>query len=398
LAHAFFANSESLGGHVQGAVATVQASNVPSDSRRQAFQEHVHAAVVKEVTAVVDRDGGLTRFSLALALATVGDFLQVIGLLQEDSTLLDREPRAVLLLAYAYASTDRHDLAEESAAGVLRHHQEHAATNGFILGRARLMIAYTRVVRRFGTFTVPAGSASVLEKMLAMVNMLTSAMSLWPQYLRARRICRASHSRTDRYDALDFGADYAEHAIRLSAFVVRLLPAPLQRITRFLLARATDRLSFDVGYMRGVLNGTKYRARSADPAAVARATQSATLVGDAVAQALVEREAARVEREAARRAATDDERVRHWAAALRWARAAGSPSISLKVLWDAKVAGLLDQVIGDRTGVGELVSAMVDQITGESDHEAASHVASAIASSLAQGDVQRPSSPGGVVG
>ncbi len=216
------------------------------------------------VTPVVDQSGSLARLALALSLATVGDFLQVIDLLADDPDLLDREPRAALLLAFAYASADRHNLAESTARMLLR--GQHSDASRFIRGRARLMIAYTRVVRRIGTFSASRSPASRREKFVAVVGMLTSALSLIPLYAKAIQISGPRHqSDFRRYDALDFGADYAEHAIRVSAFLLRLMPRQVRTVAQIVLPRMTDRLSFNVGYMRGVLNGYRYRARATDP-------------------------------------------------------------------------------------------------------------------------------------
>lgn len=126
--------------------------------------------------------------------------------------------------------------------------------------------------------------------------------------------------------------------------------------------------------MRGLVNGYKYRARLATPDDLADAIQSAALVGDAMAQAHAERETADAramgDTKATPGAAAQQDVLPHLLSALRWARVAGCPSLSLKTLLQARDLGVLPHLV-QGTDLQPLVQAMADLITGEADHRAA---------------------------
>jgi hypothetical protein len=145
---------------------------------------------------------------------------------------------------------------------------------------------------------------------------------------------------------------------------------PIERTLLFV----TDRLSFGVGYMRGLVNGYKYRARLAAPDDLADAIQSAALVGDAMAQAHAEREIADARATEGTQAAPSAEArqnvLPHLLSALRWAGVAGCPSLSLKTLLQARDLGVLPDLV-QGFDLQRWARPMADSISGEADHLAA---------------------------
>lgn len=320
-----------------------------SDRGREQFAERVEGAVREHVGAVVAGEPHLARLALTVMINTVADFPQAIRLARTGADLRSGDPRLLLALEFALDSSDR----LRSADLVARAARRRALLSGRVLlaGRAELALSYCRLRRHKSTFTEPevrSAYRNPRRSTLAFARILLDAAVLAPLYVYASVMAARDTEDFGRYDALGFTADYIENLIRIAAVVRRVLErmpaAGLNRILDKEAWRFLGVLARRAGYMRGVLNVAKYRARRERNF---EALFGSEVVGDLVAGALAERDAAlhclsladAPGVQDAVRGELLDEALKHLLSALDGARRCGSPSLVIKILLIMRTRG-----------------------------------------------------------
>ncbi|WEH32570.1 SIR2 family protein [Streptomyces sp. AM 4-1-1] len=379
LAREFFASRGTLAPFGDAAAAVRQLTALPESAERhvrEAFAERVRLAVRQEVRAVVADRPRAARLALAAMLNTVADFPQVIDLAQHE----DRGPadvRTLLAVQFAQESMDLYRSAEATSRTARRLALRAGDATGW--GRAEIARAYSRFRRHNSSFNEPevrTAHRGGVVKARAIARLAADALLLAPLQARAMRTLRHWEEDARHYDALAFACDYTEHLIRIAAASARL------GRTVFAGHPGWDRaiwggigsMARRVGYMRGMVNVAKYRARSADGRAPdLEAVLGAEVVGDLVAGAIATRDAALRCLAGAGTAGTGGteaaearERAhRFLLESIAKARLCRTPSLVLKDLLILKRYGFPSPLTADET------SALIDALEGEVDRAGA---------------------------
>ncbi|TYB47858.1 SIR2 family protein [Actinomadura chibensis] len=332
-------------GHEEGASAVKGAVAVPasvSDTVRSRFERRLRDAVRCRIGEVVTGEQSALE-ALAVTLNTVADFPQTVELLTgrpDPCTTL----RGIMALQFAEESMDQFVTAGRLAVRARSQALRRRDVLGF--GRAQLAVVNCRFRDRGGIIQDRRVRSRLVPRRLrtrALAGMVVAAWLLFPLFGWALLRGRVRRESTRFYDALDFAFDYIEHLVRICsvvAHVLQRLPAAPRRTVARLMWTPVGFAARLAGYMRGVLNVAKYRARLAPGSAVDTGGLShAEVVGDVMAGGISARDAG--QRLLALSAATADPAERsalrgqaedHLVEALRLADVCGNPSLALKVL------------------------------------------------------------------
>lgn len=350
------------------AVGSAQGS-AGSTQFRQAFAERVAVAVDGAISPILAGDQTLARIALAGTLASVADFPQVAAVLEGQIPRGSGEVRGLLMLASAYENMDRHPESGTLARSALAKAARGGDVFGF--GRAELALSYSILRNHVSTFPRQARVAGFVYA----GRLLADACAFAPLFWLALAKIPSRRRNRSHYDAIDFAGDYVENLIRLAGMILMLtrrFPTRMGGAIENTAWWAIERMAHASGYMRGLLNVRKYRARRDGASGFELAQQSAAMVGDAVAAAISERDAAvRIIGDAGDDDGARSKALGHLEASIKWSAAAGCPSLILKVLLIASEAGLGRSLLPDGWQPPDGIRSLAAMMTGKADQRAA---------------------------
>lgn len=344
------------------------------DDRKVAFRALAGERAVAAHRALFDDHPAETAAALVGVLDAVGSHHEVIAVGTSASTAQFRLPNArlqlLLALAGAHSSIDSFAEAKRWARRARWQALRLRSISG--LGRASIALTYAKTTDQWLNLPVRARfSRARLARMLTPFGSVVVTTAACAPIAAASMfsVARKERPPLQRYR---LACEYIEHWVRLMALleVLRRRHRVVGQSLDWIWDRLENRCS-RVGYTQGLMTVSRYTSRSRveNEGTSKGATTRALMIGQSIGLATAYREAGRRKAEAARAdniARAESEALRAEASdllnrALRYAVAAGTPSLEIKVRYLQQQFDLepclpldIDQLLADGAGCAAL--------------------------------------------